>query len=57
MAGIEFVGVNVHNEANEKIGDIIEVILDKSGKVARASWPSVAFSAWESITLPSPSTS
>jgi hypothetical protein len=26
--------VNVYNEANEKIGDINEVILDKSGKVA-----------------------
>jgi sporulation protein YlmC with PRC-barrel domain len=27
-------GVNVYNEANEKIGDIAEVILDRSGKVA-----------------------
>jgi sporulation protein YlmC with PRC-barrel domain len=27
-------GVNVYNEANEKIGDINDVILDKSGKVA-----------------------
>ena len=27
-------GVNVYNEANEKIGDINEVILDRSGKVA-----------------------
>jgi sporulation protein YlmC with PRC-barrel domain len=27
-------GVNVYNGANEKIGDIQEVILDKSGKVA-----------------------
>ena len=26
-------GVNVYNEANEKIGDINDVILDKSGKV------------------------
>ena len=25
-------GVNVYNEANEKIGDINDVILDKSGK-------------------------
>jgi sporulation protein YlmC with PRC-barrel domain len=27
-------GINVYNEANEKIGDINEVILDRSGKVA-----------------------
>ena len=27
-------GVDVYNEANEKIGDINEVILDRSGKVA-----------------------
>jgi len=30
----KLVGVNVYNEANDKIGDINEVILDKSGKVA-----------------------
>jgi sporulation protein YlmC with PRC-barrel domain len=30
----KLVGVNVYNEANEKIGDINEVILEKSGKVA-----------------------
>ena len=30
----KLVGVNVYNETNEKIGDINEVILDKSGKVA-----------------------
>jgi sporulation protein YlmC with PRC-barrel domain len=30
----KLVGVNVYNEANEKIGDINEVILDKSGKVS-----------------------
>jgi sporulation protein YlmC with PRC-barrel domain len=28
----KLVGVNVYNEANEKIGDINDVILDKSGK-------------------------
>jgi len=27
------IGVNVYNEANEKIGDIEELIVDKSGKV------------------------
>jgi sporulation protein YlmC with PRC-barrel domain len=30
----KLVGVDVYNEANEKIGDINEVILDKSGKSA-----------------------
>lgn len=29
----KLVGVNVYNNANEKIGDISDVILDKSGKV------------------------
>src|SRR5246500_1930171 len=28
-------GVDVYNEANEKIGDINDVILDRSGKVAK----------------------
>jgi sporulation protein YlmC with PRC-barrel domain len=28
----KLVGINVYNEANEKIGDINDVILDKSGK-------------------------
>jgi sporulation protein YlmC with PRC-barrel domain len=31
--GSKLVGVNVYNDANEKIGDINDVILDKSGKV------------------------
>jgi len=30
----KLIGVNVYNEANEKLGDINEMILDKSGKVA-----------------------
>jgi sporulation protein YlmC with PRC-barrel domain len=30
----KLVGVDVYNEGNEKIGDINEIILDKSGKVA-----------------------
>jgi len=29
----KLVGVNVYNDANEKIGDIDDVILDKSGKI------------------------
>jgi len=32
--GSKLVGVNVYNEANEKIGDVNDVILDKSGKVS-----------------------
>jgi len=30
----KLVGVNVYNEGNEKIGDINDVILDKTGKAA-----------------------
>jgi len=29
----KLIGVDVYNEANEKVGDIEELILDKSGKV------------------------
>jgi sporulation protein YlmC with PRC-barrel domain len=32
----KLVGVNVYNEANEKIGEINDVILDKSGKASKA---------------------
>jgi ribosomal 30S subunit maturation factor RimM len=52
----KLVRVNVYNEANEKIGDINEVILDKSGKVTNVILGVVAFSAWGSTTLRSPST-
>ena len=31
----KLVGVNVYNDANEKIGDINDVILDKSGKTSK----------------------
>jgi sporulation protein YlmC with PRC-barrel domain len=31
--GSKLVGINVYNDANEKIGDINDIILDKSGKV------------------------
>jgi sporulation protein YlmC with PRC-barrel domain len=31
----KLVGVNVYNEANEKIGDINDVILDKSGRTSK----------------------
>ena len=30
----KLVGLNVYNEQNEKLGDISEIVLDKSGKVA-----------------------
>lgn len=29
----KLIGLNVYNDANEKLGDISEVLLDKSGKV------------------------
>jgi sporulation protein YlmC with PRC-barrel domain len=32
--GSKLAGVNVYNEANEKIGDINDVIVDRSGKVS-----------------------
>ena len=32
--GSKLAGVDVYNEANEKIGDINDVVLDRSGKVA-----------------------
>jgi sporulation protein YlmC with PRC-barrel domain len=31
----KLVGVNVYNDANEKVGDINDVILDKSGKASK----------------------
>lgn len=32
--GSKLAGVDVYNEANEKIGDVNDVILDRSGKVS-----------------------
>ena len=46
----KLVGVNVYNEANEKIGNINEVILD------RARWQNRTSSAWASIMSRSLST-
>jgi ribosomal protein L18 len=46
----KLVGVNVYNEANEKIGDINEVILDKSGKTANVILGVGGF-LWASIML------
>ena len=43
----KLIGVNVYNDANEKIGDINDVILDKAGKVENViPGALVAFSAW-----------
>ena len=33
MASSKLIGLNVYNEQNEKLGDINEILLDKSGKV------------------------
>jgi hypothetical protein len=33
VASFQGVGINVYNDNNEKIGDIQELIIDKSGKV------------------------
>jgi sporulation protein YlmC with PRC-barrel domain len=64
----KLVGVNVYNEANEKIGDINEVILDKSGKVANVilgvggflgmgeHYVAVAFDKLKWVNEPAPST-
>jgi hypothetical protein len=53
VAGFQARGVNVYNDANEKIGDINDVILDKSGKVENVV---LASSAWANITWPSHTT-
>jgi hypothetical protein len=46
----KLVGVNVYNDANEKIGDINDVILDHSGKVANVILGVGGFLGWESTT-------
>jgi sporulation protein YlmC with PRC-barrel domain len=64
----KLVGLNVYNDANEKIGDINEVILDKSGKVANVilgvggflgmgeHYVAVAFDKLKWVNEPAPST-
>jgi hypothetical protein len=64
----KLVGVDVYNEANEKIGDIDEVILDKSGKLATVilgvggfvgmgeHYVAVAFDKLKWVNEPPPST-
>ena len=53
----KLMGLDVYNEANEKLGDINELILDKNGKVMPWSSASAASSAWASTTSPCPWTS
>jgi len=43
--------VDVYNDANETIGDIEELIVDKSGKIEHVVLGVAAFSEWVSITL------
>jgi sporulation protein YlmC with PRC-barrel domain len=64
----KLVGVNVYNQANEKIGDINELILDKSGKVENVilgvggflgmgeHYVAVAFDKLKWVNEPAPST-
>jgi ribosomal 30S subunit maturation factor RimM len=49
-------GVSVYNESSEKIGDVNDVILGKSGNATKVILGVGAFSVWESTTLPSRST-
>jgi sporulation protein YlmC with PRC-barrel domain len=65
----KLVGVNVYNEANEKIGDVNDVILDKSGKAEKVilgvggflgmgeHYVAVAFEKWKWVNEPVRSTS
>ena len=43
--------MNVYNAQNEKIGDIKELMLDKSGKVENVVIGVAAFSVWESTNV------
>jgi hypothetical protein len=53
----KLVGVNVYNDANEKIGDINDVVLTRRERSRTSSWALVASSAWANTTSPSPTTS
>ena len=46
----KLMGLDVYNQNNEKLGDVNEIILDKSGKVTAVSSASVAFWEWEGKT-------
>ena len=53
----KLVGLNVYNEKNEKIGDINDIILDKSGKWTTSFLALAAFSVWAHNTSRSLTTS
>jgi PRC-barrel domain len=53
--GSKLAGVDVYNEANEKIGDINDVILDRSGKVGE-HYVAVAFDKLKWVDQPVTST-
>ena len=46
----KLVGLNVYNEQNEKLGDISEILLDKSGKVEGVIIGVGGFLGWASAT-------
>jgi hypothetical protein len=48
----KLMGLNVYNEANEKLGDINEILLDKSGKVNAVVIGIGGLWGWESTTSP-----
>ena len=49
-------GVNVYNEANDKIGEISDVIITEQGQVKGALSKPAASLEWESTMCWSPST-
>jgi sporulation protein YlmC with PRC-barrel domain len=52
----KLIGIDVYNDANEKIGDIEELIVDKSGNIEHVVL-GVGGSEWVSTTLQLASTS
>ena len=53
----KLMGLDVYNEANEKLGDVNELILDKDGKVSAVVIGVGGFLAWASTTSLLPWTS
>jgi hypothetical protein len=47
----KLIGVNVYNDNNEKIGDIEELIVDKSGKIDNVVLGVGGFPGWASTML------
>jgi hypothetical protein len=52
----KLIGLNVYNDANEKIGDINDVILESPARSRTSSWALADSWASANITLPSPMT-